>query len=376
VRYREKLSLALNRIADGTLSMLSEWDAEGGGVPAFNYMTGRYDLQQDYTPQEWSSSQWVGYLVGKLWLLGEFTGEVQFSTAAEKLTRMMLPTLTTTPATFAAVGKDVYFGLCRAYDKTGNPEYKEAALQGLSCLHNLFDSRLGLFRQSIHKSSCVIDTANTMTGFYWAAKFDPRHGEHITNHNRRILDLGVVRPDGSTFQAVTVEDGLTRLHTVQGYADSSTWSRGQAWGIHNFTIAYEATGAPEFLSASTQLVDWYLEHLPVDWIPFYDFDDPNAAIPRDSCSATLVANSLCKLVRVNDALEKRYRPALESMLGELVANYLSPGGVFLHGSWGQLGRGRLPRGRFPQEDIMPYANYWGVEALYRELSPEARLLSL
>ena len=33
-------------------------------------------------------------------------------------------------------------------------------------------------------------------------------------------------------------------------------------------------------------------------------------------------------------------------------------------------------GRFPQEDVMPYGNYWIAECLYRELSPDWSILSL
>ena len=51
----------------------------------------------------------------------------------------------------------------------------------------------------------------------------------------------------------------------------------------------------------------------------------------------------------------------------------------LHGSWGRMrhiepGKPRL--GRFPQEDVMPYGNYWIAECLYRELSDDWSVLSL
>ena len=51
----------------------------------------------------------------------------------------------------------------------------------------------------------------------------------------------------------------------------------------------------------------------------------------------------------------------------------------LHGTWGRMrhveaGKPRL--GRFPQEDVMPYGNYWIAECLYRELSTDWSVLAL
>jgi unsaturated chondroitin disaccharide hydrolase len=76
---------------------------------------------------------------------------------------------------------------------------------------------------------------------------------------------------------------------------------------------------------------------------------------------------------------QRYRDVARETLKVLLADFLTPGGVVLHGSWGRMrhveaGKPRL--GRFPQEDVMPYGNYWIAECLYRELSTDWSILSL
>lgn len=381
--YRQILTTAMQRIADGTTAMLQEIEKQGDGIPRFTYMTGGYVVDPTYTPEEWKSFQWVGYLVGRLWLLADYTGQSHYADAAKRLVTKIRGHLAEQPAQFAAVGKDIYFGLCRGHDITGDESYRELALRALTQLDKLYNVDAGIFYQSSRGTGCVIDTANTLVGFYWASRFDERQAQHLNQHNRRLLEHGIIRPDGSSYQAVSVQGGAVRRYTVQGYADESTWARGQAWGIHNYTTAFEATGDQEFLRAATRLADWYIAHLPSDHIPYYDFDDPGEALPRDSCSAALVGNALCKLSKLSPALATRYRPAVEAMLTELVTNYLSPGGVLLHGSWGRIGRpdspeiigGKTP-GRFPQEDIVPYGNYWLVEALYRETRDDWRLLRL
>ena len=49
------------------------------------------------------------------------------------------------------------------------------------------------------------------------------------------------RPDNSTYHLVaysSVNGAVLKKGTVQGYADWSCWSRGQAWAIAGFTMVY------------------------------------------------------------------------------------------------------------------------------------------
>ncbi len=65
-----------------------------------------------------------------------------------------------------------------------------------------------------------------------------------------------LRVDGSTYHLIDYNPDSGEVidkETVQGYNDSSTWSRGQAWAIYGFTQAYYQTKQPQFL-ASAQLL--------------------------------------------------------------------------------------------------------------------------
>ena len=45
---------------------------------------------------------------------------------------------------------------------------------------------------------------------------------------------------GSSYHVVeynTNTGGINGKYTAQGYADSSTWTRGQAWGIYGFAMS-------------------------------------------------------------------------------------------------------------------------------------------
>lgn len=86
-----------------------------------------------------------------------------------------------------------------------------------------------------------------------------------------------------------------------GYADWSTWARGQAWSVHGFTIAYRYTKYQPFLDKAIGAANYFLSHLPStsDMIPYWDFDAPhNSSIayqPRDTSAAAIFASGLVEL---------------------------------------------------------------------------------
>jgi unsaturated chondroitin disaccharide hydrolase len=86
-----------------------------------------------------------------------------------------------------------------------------------------------------------------------------------------------------------------------GYADWSTWSRGQAWAVAGFTIAYRYTKYQPFLDKAIGAANYFLSHLPssTDLIPYWDFDAPhNSTIayqPRDTSAAAIFASGLVEL---------------------------------------------------------------------------------
>jgi unsaturated chondroitin disaccharide hydrolase len=245
-----------------------------------------------------------------------------------------------------------------------------------------FDQRLGVFLQVPGVNRAVVDTGMNLLPFYWVRDRDPGLAEVAIRHHVSMLDYGVLRADGSTFQAVEFDEETGRPRhrfNMQGYSDDTTWARGQSWVMHNYVNAYEASGVERFLEAARHSSRWYVDHLPADQVPFYDFGDPAApAVPRDTCSASLAANALRRLARIDAESSPWAGRAADDILAALVTDHLTPGGVLLHSSWGRLSAEKAGAdiSRFPLEDVMPYGNYWVVEALYRALRSDWSKLSL
>lgn len=136
------------------------------------------------------------------------------------------------------------------------------------------------------------------------------HSAQEYTGNRSLLDIAIshanrtrdhhIRPDGSSFHVCDYSATSGELYlcrTAQGLADNSTWARGQAWAIYGFAQMYSLTRDESYLMTATKCADWFLDHLPDDGVPFWDFDAPQDAdeTPRDSSASTIAASGMLLL---------------------------------------------------------------------------------
>ncbi|TDE00144.1 hypothetical protein [Jiangella asiatica] len=370
----------VKRGLDPVLSLIE--DADDGEVPAFSYSTGGYRPVAPYNPHAWATFQWVGFLAGRLWLVGTHFGDDRVCAAAMRVARSVADTLAAAPPRFSAAGSDLFYASCLGARISGDSALADTAVEAVARYAENFDDRFGVFFQVRDVNRAVIDTGLNLLPFYWAAQRRPELRDIAVAHNAALLDYGIIRADGSAHQAIEfdLDSGApARRYSMQGYDDDATWARGQAWAMHNYTNVYEATGDARFLDVARRACHWYVEHLPADHVPFYDFDDPAApGVPRDTCSAAIAANALLRLGRLDPASAGWAERIAARISGSLFRDHLSPGGVLLHSSWGRLPAEKAGAGfsRFPMEDVMPYGNYWVVEAAYRWAHADWTPLSL
>lgn len=90
--------------------------------------------------------------------------------------------------------------------------------------------------------------------------------------------------------------GLAWTGTYQGYSDDSTWSRGQAWAVHGFVMLYRYTQEPRFIDYAVGLLEYFVDNLPEDNVPYSDFDAPlDDENLKDSSSTAIVASALLEM---------------------------------------------------------------------------------
>src|ERR1035437_9633475 len=98
--------------------------------------------------------------------------------------------------------------------------------------------------------------------------------------------------------------------THHGAFDESAWARGQAWGLYGYTMMYRETKLDRYLQQAKHIAEFLLNHpnLPVDKIPYWDFNVPG--IPdtkRDASAGALMASALIELSQyVDQPLSKKY----------------------------------------------------------------------
>jgi len=132
--------------------------------------------------------------------------------------------------------------------------------------------------------------------------------EVATMHAHKVRDH-IVRDDFSTYHLVNFDPktGLVKKKmTNQGYSDSSTWSRGQAWAILGFTQMYIWTKDYVFLDTAMGCAKYFLKRLDetkhdFPYVPLWDFDAPpvEGELPlRDTSAGIIAANGLLILHQI------------------------------------------------------------------------------
>lgn len=380
--YRSKLERALAALCRGA-DVVCDDIAATRGVPRLNYLTGNYSYDDDYVFDSWANFQWAGFLAGRLWLLNLLTREQRYADAAMMICDHIGPVLARHPAVFSSVGIDLYYALTLGYRITGRPALKEWVFAGGDNFATIFDRKSDAFLQIAGADRIVIDTGLNLPSMLWASQFDGARAELAYRHLDTVLRVGLVRADGSSCHAAALDPQsrtVTRLFSLQGWKDDSVWARGQAWAMLDFAHGYEASGNPVYLDAATRAADWYVDNAPPGFVPRYDYHDPERETqPYDSCAACIAVAQLLRLARWLPDRAERYETLARRTIDALMTNFLTDGGVVLHASWGRMRhaeQGKPKLGRFPQEDVMPYGNYWIAECLYRELNEDWSVLSL
>ena len=104
---------------------------------------------------------------------------------------------------------------------------------------------------------------------------------------------------GSSFHVVDYNSNTGSVRSQenwQGYSDNSSWSRGQAWAVHGFTTCFRETGDSLLLATAEKCADYYINNLPADYVPYWDFVAPNIPDePKDASAAAVAASGLLEL---------------------------------------------------------------------------------
>jgi unsaturated chondroitin disaccharide hydrolase len=325
---------------------------------------------------DWTSGFWPGIL----WYNYEHTRRLSDELQAISYTERQRPLVSSHHQPDHDIGFQLVCSYGHAYRHTDRADYVQVLLDGAHKLAALYNPRVGTILSWPHAvkdqgwpHNTIMDNMMNLQLLFFAASHGgpTAYRDMAVSHARQTMHHQF-RPDYTSYH-VALYDSITgafiRGCTNQGLNDDSFWARGQAWGIYGFTVVYRETGDKTFLRFVEKITDVYLQRLPTDMIPYWDFDDPS--IPdatRDASAAAIVAAALIELSQLEDSPTKgdAYLQAAEAMLRSLSSEHYQSrqhnSAFLLHNT------GNLPAG-YEIDASINYADYYYIEALtrYRQL---------
>ncbi|HMI79376.1 MAG TPA: glycoside hydrolase family 88 protein [Ferruginibacter sp.] len=319
--------------------------------------------------QDWTS----GFFPGELWLLYEYTGDKKWLAPAKKFTAS-LESQKFYGGTHD-LGFMIYCSFGNGYRLTGDTAYKAVIIQAAKTLSTRFNPVAGVIKSwdfasdSKWKYPVIIDNMMNLELLFAATKFTGDSSFYkiaISHANTTIKNH--FRANNSSYHVIDYDPATGAVRqkiTAQGYSDSSSWARGQAWGLYGYTMTYRETKNSIYLEQAEKIADYILSRLPADKIPYWDHDAPGIPNePMDASAAAITASALYELHTFTG--KAVYRKTADQILQKLCAGYLSPvdqnhGFILLHSTGHKPAKSEI--------DVpLIYADYYFLEALMRSKS--------
>lgn len=359
-------SESLSPMLQGRLDKLLSYQVDSNAFPR-SYHVSDHEIRQ-VPSSDWTS----GFYPGSLWLIYQMTGDETYKNHAREWTQYIEKEKINNHT--HDMGFKIYCSFGNAYELTNDVSYKRIILKSAQTLSTRFNENVGCIRSwDFNKDKwefpVIIDNMMNLELLFEATRISgdsTYHNIAITHANTTLENH--FRPDASSFHVVvfdTITGGVNEKVTHQGINNSSSWARGQAWGIYGFTMCYRYTKDPKYLSQAEASARFFLEKTKIrkDGIAFWDFDDPaipNA--PRDVSASTIVASALLELS------EYTTEPAYQRYSEQVIASLLSEEYLLSddHDAPFIL---NYSTGNWPKDDEIDgpisYADYYFLEALYR-----------
>lgn len=214
------------------------------------------------------------------------------------------------------------------YRVTGNKESFNRGLLAADNLAGRFNPK-GRFIRAWNDAGdgsragwAIIDCMMNLPLLYWAYEEtkDPRYVQIATMHADTAMKH-FVREDFSVkhiveFNPVTGE--YVKSYGGQGYAEGSSWTRGQAWAVYGFTLSYIHTKEEKYLICAKNIADYFIKNIPDSMRIPVDFMQPSDCKLEDSTAAAIAACGMLEIANhVEESEKKHYHDAAVKLLKTL-----------------------------------------------------------
>ncbi|GGZ81769.1 glycoside hydrolase family 88 protein [Algibacter mikhailovii] len=317
-----------------------------------------------------------GFFPGTCWYLYEATKDKKWKNAAEKFqSKFEAHQVYTSNHDLGFVFNSSYGNGLRL---TNNEGYSKVLVTAADALSKRFNSKVGCIKswdvdegwQSKRdwQYPVIIDNMMNLELLFKASELtgDTTYSEMAKKHANTTLK-NHYRADNSSVHVVDYNPNTGEVRskqTAQGYANESSWARGQAWGLYGFTVCYRFTGDEKYLNQAIKIADYIINYkdLSEDGVPYWDYNAPN--LPDEPRDVSASAVTLSALIELNQYTDNTYKTFVDKTMNSLASpQYMAKLGENHHFVL-KHSVGSIPH----QSEIdvpLIYADYYYLEALLR-----------
>lgn len=278
-----------------------------------------------YTPDDGLCWWTNGFWAGMLWQAYRMTGDEAYKEVARYTERRLDDCF----RSYCGLHHDVGFmwlpSAVADYRLTADGDAHRRGLHAASLLAGRFNPA-GFIRawndipgsEADTRGWAIIDCMFNIPLLYWASEEtgDPRFRKIAMTHADTVA-ANFVRADGSVRHIVEFDPetgAFVRDYGGQGYAQGSSWTRGQAWGLYGFVMSYKHTGAVRYLAMAEKIAAYFIAHIPADGAIPVDFCQPEEPRWYDDIAAAVAACGLLELADLVPEKQEVYLcPALKML---------------------------------------------------------------
>jgi unsaturated chondroitin disaccharide hydrolase len=317
--------------------------------------------------KDWTS----GFYVGNLWQLYTLTDDIRYKTLASQWTPFLEKEKFNGKT--HDMGFKIFCSFGKGYEINHSEEYKKIIIESAQTLTTRFNKKIGSIKSWDNRERwefpVIIDNMMNLELLFEASKLtgDDSYRKIAIQHANTTLK-NHFRKDNSCYHVVgydSISGKVKSKNTHQGYSDESAWARGQAWAVYGFTMAYRYTKDKSYLKQAEATTKFFINHknMPVDGIPYWDFDVPT--IPntyRDASAAAIMASALIELYSFtkNEMYLNYSNKVIQSLSSDQYLLDESVKGPFIldhcTGDWSK---------KLELDEPIIYGDYYFLEALIR-----------
>lgn len=274
-----------------------------------------------------------GFWPGLLWLMYGATKKECYQKSAQTAQKNLRQAFEKYDGLHHDVGFMWHISSGTQYRLTADPTARLEAMYAANLLAGRYNADAGYIRAwndhgdgTDNTGWAIIDCMMNIPLLYWASQEtkDPRFASIAKKHADKTMQFHV-REDGSVRHIVEydpITGEFVKEYGGQGYAEGSSWSRGQTWALYGFALSFRYTGKEEYLNTAKKVAQYFISCVCGNWKVVCDFRSPAQPVIYDTTAAAIAACGLLELAKLVPELEANtYRSAAEHLLKVLAEEF-------------------------------------------------------